>query len=122
MNACIKYEMESKDELKQIDIKNCACYYFDDIIKDRDTYLVDILLVEKLYENISVYDISYKTSMGPKPLHIMFDKIDAFIRVHGDEFRHLALFDYGLFDKICDKIKYLISEKSGITDSINHNF
>ena len=30
--------------------------------------------------------------------------------------------DYGLFDKICDKIKYLISEKSGITDSINHNF
>ena len=26
------------------------------------------------------------------------------------------------FDKICEKIKYLISEKSGITDSINHNF
>ena len=25
-------------------------------------------------------------------------------------------------DKICDKIKYPISEKSGITDSINHNF
>ena len=24
--------------------------------------------------------------------------------------------------KICDKIKNLISEKSGITDSINHNF
>ena len=27
-----------------------------------------------------------------------------------------------MFDKICDKIKYLISKKSGITDSINHNF
>ena len=26
----------------------------------------DILLDEKLYENISVYDISYKTSTGPK--------------------------------------------------------
>ena len=25
--------MESKDELKEIDIKNCMCYYFDDIIK-----------------------------------------------------------------------------------------
>ena len=25
-------------------------------------------------------------------------------------------------DEICDRIKYLISEKSGITDSINHNF
>ena len=27
-----------------------------------------------------------------------------------------------MFDKICDKIKYVISKKSGITDSINHNF
>ena len=28
----------------------------------------------------------------------------------------------GLFDKICGKIKHLISEKSGITDSINYNY
>ena len=42
--------------------------------------------------------------------------------VCGDEFRHLVLFSYELFDKICDKIKYLISKKSCITDSINHNF
>ena len=26
--------MESKDELKEIDIKNRTCYYFDDTIKD----------------------------------------------------------------------------------------
>ena len=114
--------MEIKDELKETDIKNRACYYFDDIIKERDTYLVDILLYEKLYENISVYNISYKTSASPKLLRIRFDKTDGFIRVCGDEFKHLVLFDYGLFDEICDKIKYLISEKSGITDSINHNF
>ena len=24
--------MESKDELKEIDIKNCTCYYFDAIL------------------------------------------------------------------------------------------
>ena len=35
-----------------------------------------ILLDKKLYENISVYDISYKTSMGPKSLRFRFDKID----------------------------------------------
>ena len=52
---------------------------------------------------------------------IRFDKVDGFIRVHGDEFRHLVLFDYELFNNICEKIQYLISEKSGITDSINHN-
>ena len=38
------------------------------------------------------------------------------------EFRHILLFDYELFDKICDKSKYLTSEKSDITDSVNHNF
>ena len=32
------------------------------------------------------------------------------------------LFGYSHCDKICDKIKYLISDKSGITDSVNHNF
>ena len=26
------------------------------------------------------------------------------------------------YDEICDRIRYLISEKSGITDSMNHNF
>ena len=75
-----------------------------------------------MYENISVYYVSYKTSKVPKPLHIRFNKIYEFIRVRGSEFKRLVLFDNGLFDKICDKIKYLISEKSGIADSINHNF
>ena len=42
--------MESKDELKQIDIKNRTCYYFDDIITNRDIYSVGILLDKKIYE------------------------------------------------------------------------
>ena len=113
--------MESKDELKEIDIKNHACYYFDDMIINFDINF-DILLDQKLYENISIYDISCKTSTGPKPLRIRFDKRDGFIRVHGGELRYLVLIDHGLFDKICDKVKYLINEKSGITDNINHNF
>ena len=94
--------MESKDELKEINIKTCACYYFDDIISDFDTNFDNILLV---------YDISYKTSTGTKPLPIRFNKIDGFIKVHGGDFRHLVLFDYEYFAQICDKIKYFISEK-----------
>ena len=35
---------------------------------------------------------------------------------------HLVLFDYGLLDEICARINYIISEKSGITDSVDHNF
>ena len=34
----------------------------------------------------------------------------------------LVLFDYSCCDIICDKIKYVISTKSGITDITNHNF
>ena len=56
--------MESNDELKVIDIKDCMCYYFDDIGKVRDFDLDNILLYEELYENthenILIYDISYK--------------------------------------------------------------
>ena len=47
--------------------------------------------------------------------------MDRFIKIH-DKIGYLVLFDYSYCVEICDKIKYLISEKSGITDSISHNF
>ena len=37
MNVWIKNKkMESKDKLKEIDIKNRACYYFDEIVKTKN--------------------------------------------------------------------------------------
>ena len=59
--------------------------------------------------------------MCAKPLRIRYHEIVVFIKIQ-DRINYLVLFDHGWFHKICDKIKYLISEKSGITDSINHNF
>ena len=44
-------------------------------------------------------------------MHITFNKIDGFIISLDGKIKHLVLFDYGLFDKICDKIEYLISKK-----------
>ena len=41
--------MESKNELKEIYIKNHTCYYLDDIIKIEDFYLDDISIDEKLF-------------------------------------------------------------------------
>ena len=60
------------------------CCYFDDIIRfwNRGIEFRDISLDEKSYEaseNILSYDISYKISMGAKPLRIRFHKIDWFI-------------------------------------------
>ena len=60
--SVLNIKMKGENELKEIDIKNRTCYSFDDIITDRDIYSVDILLEEKIYENISVYDVSYQTS------------------------------------------------------------
>ena len=79
------------------------------------------LLDKKSYENISVYNTLYKSLTGRKPLRIGFDKIDGFITSFDGKTKYLMLFDYGLFNKICEKIKYLISTKSGIANSINHN-
>ena len=43
--------------------------------------------------------------MGPKPF-IRFDKVDGFIMVLDSKIKHFVLLDYGLFDKLCDKISY----------------
>ena len=67
--------MESKNEFKKINIKDRGCYYFDDILKVEDINVNDILLGEKSYENILVYNILYKKFMDAKALRISFDKV-----------------------------------------------
>ena len=107
------------------DIKNRMCYYFDNIVRVGEINFSDILLDEKLYKtkyrNNLIYGISYKAFMGSITLHITFDKIDGFIKIY-DGIKYLVLFCHSWYDEICDRIEYLISEKSGVTDSFNHNF
>ena len=106
--------MGNKDELKEIGIKNCTCYYFDDMIRDMDIDFENILFDEKSYKNryvnILIYYISYETFMGAKRLRIRFDKINEFIKIY-DGIRYLVLYDYKRYNAIYDRIKYLISEK-----------
>ena len=66
--------MESKDELKEIDIKNRTCYQFDDIIRVMDVDFSDTLLNKKSYKNILIYDIAYKTFMGAKTIAYLVQK------------------------------------------------
>ena len=81
--------MES-NELKEIDIENLTCYYFNDTVKIQD-FDFDNILKDKSHQNIFVYDILYKTLFGSKPLQISFDEVDGFIRVY-DGIVYLALF------------------------------
>ena len=100
-------------KIKEINIKNCTCYSFDDIIKIEDFDLDNILLDKESYENILVYNISYKSLFDSKPLNTNFDKIDGFIRVY-DGTGYLVLFGSEKYDFIYKKIRFLISVKSGI--------
>ena len=51
INECF-IDMDSNDELKEIDIEKCTCYFFDDIIKIKHFNLGKILIDKKSYQNI----------------------------------------------------------------------
>ena len=94
--------MESKEKLKDIDIKNHTCYYFDDIMRVADIDFDNILFGKKshnTYKNILIYDISYKTFISAKPLRIRFHEIDGFIKIY-EGIRYLVLFGPGWYHAI----------------------
>ena len=78
-----------------------------------ENFDLDILIDAKSHENILIYDISYKTLIDPKPLRIRFFKIDGIIRIY-DGTRYLKLFGSEKYDAIYNRIRYLISQDSGM--------
>ena len=60
-------------------------------MKIDDFHFDNVLINEKSYKNILVCEVSYKTLVGAKPMHIMFDKVNGFIRVCNAT-RYLVLF------------------------------
>ena len=84
------------------------------MIKVEDFDIDNILIDEKLHKNILIYDISYKTLIGAKPLFIRFDKTDGFIRIY-DGTRDFTLFEYEKYDATYNRIRYLMNLKSSIT-------
>ena len=113
--------IESNDELKEINVKNITCYYFDDINKISVFNLDHNLIDKKSCKNILVYNISNKTLIDDKPLPIRFDKIDGFIGVY-DKTRYFSLFGNEKYGFIYSRIRYLIREKSGIIYVISQNY
>ena len=103
------------NELKEIDIKSYIYYYFDDINNINDLNIDNILINEKSYENILIYNVVHKTLYGAKSLRIIFDKVDGYIRKN-DNFKYVALFDIK-YKVIFDRIRYPIMLKSNISDA-----
>ena len=59
--------------------------------------------------------------MDTKPSRIWFNKVDKFIKMY-DGTRYLVMYDYNRYNAIYYMIRYLISEKSSIENSINQIF
>ena len=72
-------------------------------MKVEDNDFDNILLDEGTYENILIYDISYKIFMGSKPLRITFDKVDGVIKIY-DGTRYLELFGSRKYNAFYEKI------------------
>ena len=119
--------MESKNEFKKNSIKIRACYYFHDIRKVTDINVDNILLDQKSYENILVYNILYKKFMDEKPLRIRFDKVDGIIKIY-DGIRYLELsnpcnevyyrINSRIHNAIFDSNNYLINEKNVMINTV----
>ena len=86
-----------------------------------DNFDIDNILIDKKsHRNILIHNISNKTLIDPKPLHIRFDKIDGFIRIY-DGNRYLTFFGSEKYEAIYDRIKSK-SLKSGIAYIFSHSF
>ena len=64
MNFCTNNIKIKNNELEKPSIKNCMCYYFNNIVKFEESDFDNVLLDKKSYENILIYSISYKTLIG----------------------------------------------------------
>ena len=68
-----------------------------------------------------IYNISYKTLIGSKPLRIRFDKIDEFIKIY-DGTRYLVLAGSKKYDAIYNRIRYVLSLTRGMAGASSHSY
>ena len=111
--------MESNEKLKEFNIKNQMSYYFDGITKIEDFYF-DVLINEnhaKMFWLITFH----ATLIDAKPLRIRFDQVDGFIKDYNGT-RYIVLFGLEERDVIYNGIRYLVSQKSGITNIFDYNY
>ena len=74
------------DKFKDINIKNHAYYFFDDIINIKNFDPINIKIDEKLYKNILIYYTGYVTIKNSKyvkinnvnPLYLIFIKVNRY--------------------------------------------
>ena len=75
-----------RNKVKDIDIKNCTYYFFDDIINIKNINSNNIKIDERPYKDILIYYIAYMKIKDSKyvkinianPLYINFNKVSRY--------------------------------------------
>ena len=69
-----------------------------------------------------IYGVAYKTPCGAKPLHIIFDKVDEYVKKYSST-KYLALFHSDeKYERVFGRIRYLIMLKSNISEVYSHKY
>ena len=74
------------NKIKNIDLRNCTCYFFNDIINIKNFDLNNIKIDENSYKDILIYYIGYVTIKIVKykkmnsvnPLYLIFIKVNGY--------------------------------------------
>ena len=74
------------NQTKEINIKNCAYYFFDDMIDIKNFDPCQLKVDKKSYKNGNIYYIGYIATKNlshvkviVNPLHLIIDKVDRYI-------------------------------------------
>ena len=97
----------NNNKLKEIVIKNCRCQYFHDIIDINNLNFNNILLAEKWYGNMLIYDLTYKIQHIAKPLRMIFNKVVRYIRKYNRTNCLELFYSDAKYDSIFNRIRYL---------------
>ena len=68
-----------------------------------------------------IYKVFYNTFIGAKPLRIIYNKLDGFVRDY-DGTKYLVLFDSEKYHAIFDRVIYLVGLISCIWDEYSQNY
>ena len=82
-----------------------------------------MILNEKSQGNFFlIYGVAYKPQCGAKPLRIIFDKVDEYVKKYNST-KYLTLFHSGeKYERVFGRIRYLIMLKSNISEVYSHKY
>ena len=117
------------NKCKEIDIKNCTCYFFDDMINKKSLIQKKINVDGKSYKSILIHYIGYVTVKNlsyvkinsVNPLYLIIDQIDGYIEEYNEN-KYLTLVPTDKSKELWTKIRDIIRSKTNNSDNCDDKY